>query len=272
MSTDMIRTDATTTADERKDGGNMTMTVEQMAEAAEKLYDVWEPGADTALCVSLRCDSKFLRIGDTNCFGGGGYVQCICSDFQDALSAHYWCDPDDDKYNDVVINLIKASAEVASVSDDACDCMDEDVYNYVDNYASCKYNEHDADYADLYDTHLYMAWINDNRDGHSEHYPRVEEYIVNDCRHINMDDYRTYCSDDYDGSLPSDIEEKCKTAKDVYDSVVNDLYDDSDLDGIVRDVDDAYYLRYRLSRVINEISDNGNNRWWEDVYEQYKSH
>ena len=267
MNTDIIRKNETTTADERKDGSNMTMTVEQMVEAAKKLRDVWqEYCAETTLCERLNYDVLGSRIG------GDDTMYSIIRDFDVAYDEYDWCDPDDDKYNDVVINLIKSSAEVAMGSDETCDFVDEFVGMYVDNYASCNANDHDVDYADWYDTDLYMAWIDDNRDGHSEHYPRVEEYIVNDCRHINMDDYRTYCSDDYDGSLPSDIEAKCKTAKDVYDIVVNDLYDDSDLDDIVRDVDDAYRLRDELSGVISEISDNGNNRWWEDVYEQYKSH
>lgn len=273
MSTDMIRTDATTTAEERKDDGKMTMTVEQMAEAAKKLRDVWqEYCAETTLCERLHYDVLGSRIR------GDDTMYSIIRDFDVAYDEYDWCDPDDDKYNDVVINLIKSSAEVAMGSDETCDFVDEFVGMYVDNYASCNANDHDADYAKWYDRDLYMDWINDNLDPNvdeyraTSYYPRVAKNLIHDCHGIDMDDYRTYCSDDYDGSLPADIEEKCKTAKDVYDNVIDDIYYHYGLDNIVRDVDDAYRLRDELSGVISEISDNGNNRWWEDVYEQYKSH
>lgn len=266
MNTDMIKTDAT--AEERKDGSKMTMTVEQMAEAAKKLYDVWGYCGNTTLCELLYDDVCGDRIK------GDDTMYHICCDFEDAREEYDWCGPDDD----VVINLIKSSAEVAKGSDDTYYFVDEFVGMYVDEYASRNSDEHDADYAKWFDGDLYMDWINDNLDPNvdeyreTSYYPRVAKNLIHDCHGVDMDDYRTYCSDDYDGSLPSDIEEKCKTAKDVYDSVIDDLYYDSDLYDFVKAVDDAYYLRDALGEVIDEISDNGNNRWWEDVYEQYRSH
>lgn len=278
MSTDMIRTDAATTTatEERKDGDKMTMTVEQMAEAAKKLRDACRE-LDSQL---LNCVFRELlyHIGEADCcrIEGVGTMVSICRDFDCAYNEYYGCNPDDDKYNDVVINLIKSSAEVASGSYETCDRLVRDVFRYVDDNVSSGSDEHDADYAKWYDRDLYMDWINDNLDPNVDvyrktlHYPRVKKHLIHDCHGIDMDDYRTYCSDNYDGCLPSDIEEKCKTAKDVYDNVIDDLY--YHYKWLPKDVYDAYNLRDELSSVIYRISDNGNNRWWEDVYEQYKSH
>lgn len=287
MSTDIIRTDR------RKDGSNMTMTVEQidkiklMADTITRLYDAWSQMEydNDIICTRLSL-MDYGCIEDNGAYPGD-VAESVLTDIKYNLDWYkQLCNPATaDEYIEThmseedVIDLERHAYEIAMVSS-----IDFGVDPFVKEYILDFLTRCDArrDYlGDLIkcDYGLLHAWIYDKGDTTVDgYYPRVKKYVISRL-HINADDYETYCKDDYDGSLPDDVEARCSEAKEYYDKVVHTLdnfYDqwdaegwdywyDSDLDWLVQTCAGACRFASECYKVLRDVSNNWTDKWWHDL-------